>query len=150
MSKSISSADATAAVNGLNYPLKVLVAWGEAIAGNEDIRLWLTKSDYPELGLFCHALSNQSSAREWLVKNGHPQLQALISGIEGREPALRWLLDHGFADLHQMALAADGDAKAMEELKATKPLLAVLAAKMEFVKDRIEENKHDFHRLYSS
>ena len=34
------------------YPVKVLVAWGEAISGNAEFRDWLLGNGYPELGLF--------------------------------------------------------------------------------------------------
>ena len=33
------------------YPEKIVVAWGEAISGNIEIRDWLMKNNYPELGL---------------------------------------------------------------------------------------------------
>ena len=44
------------------YPPKILVAWGEAISGNGEIRDWLIKNGYPELGLFTFALRNKDDA----------------------------------------------------------------------------------------
>ena len=40
----------------MQYPAKVLLAWGEAISGNREIRDWLMQNGYPELALTCHAL----------------------------------------------------------------------------------------------
>ena len=51
------------------YPEKILLAWGEAIGGNVEIRDWLLKEGYPELGLFCYALYFDKKSCEWLLKN---------------------------------------------------------------------------------
>ena len=37
------------------YPAKVLLAWGEAIMGHAQLRDWLIKNGYPELGIFTFA-----------------------------------------------------------------------------------------------
>ena len=71
----------------LTYPPKILLAWAEAIKGNKEIRDWLIKNGYPELGLFTFALRNKRDAREWLVTNKFHHLMALISGVEGDEEA---------------------------------------------------------------
>ena len=63
------------------YPIKVLVAWGEAISGNEAFRNWLLGNGYPELGLFVHALHNQDEARNWLLNEGFPELMALVGAL---------------------------------------------------------------------
>ena len=52
----------------LAYPKKILVAWGEAISGNSEIRDWLMKNGYPELGVFVFALHLKPDARQWLIK----------------------------------------------------------------------------------
>ena len=52
------------------YPIKVLVAWGEAISGNGEFRDWLLGNGYPELGLFVHALHNQEARA--VAKRGSP------------------------------------------------------------------------------
>lgn len=136
---------------GVDYDIKILVAWGESIDGNEKITQWLTKNGYAELGLFHYALRNEPRSREWLFKNGFPHLLALINGIEGHEKALEWLKQHGYDLLYEMALTGDGDNGAFERLlQANLKVYAMLAKKMEAVKDKIEENKSDFHRFYSS
>lgn len=136
---------------GIDYDIKVLLAWGESISGNQKLTNWLTKNGYPELGLFFYALRNEPRSREWLLQNGHPHLMALINGIEGNEEALDWLKQHGFDLLHSMALAADGENSEHDKmLRADLKIYAMLAKKMEAVKDEIEENKSDFHKYYSS
>ncbi|MCB0767680.1 MAG: hypothetical protein KDB95_10785, partial [Flavobacteriales bacterium] len=87
-----------------NYPAKVLLAWGEAISGHAELRDWLMKNGYPELGLFTFALRNKPEAREWLMKNGHPHLMAIITGIEGDTKALEWLERNGMSVLKHVAL----------------------------------------------
>lgn len=136
---------------GIDYDVKILLAWGESIDGNEKITQWLMKNGYPELGLFTYALRNEERSREWLMNHGFPHLMALINGIEGNEKALDWLKKNGFSILYQMALIGDGDNDAFELVaKAGLKLYALLAKKMEFIKDGIEENKTDFHKYNSS
>ena len=136
---------------GIDYDIKVLLAWGESISGNQKITGWLTKNGYPELGLFFYALRNEPRSREWLMENGHPHLLALINGIEGNEEARSWLEKHGYDLLHTMALSGDGENEAHEKLlKADLEVFAMLAKKMEAIKDGIDLNKADFHRFYSS
>jgi len=138
-------------LNGINYDIKVLLAWGESITGNMKITEWLTKNGFPELGLFYYALRNEERSRNWLLENKFPHLLALISGIEGDEKALNWLTKHGFHLLHKMALIGDGDEAAFEELaKNDLKIFALLAKKMELVKDEIEANKKDFHKFNAS
>lgn len=135
-------------LKGLPYPDKILVAWGEAISGNAKIRDWLTQNGFPELGVFCFALRNKNDARAWLMKNGHPHLFALINGVEGNKNALMWLKVHKFDLLLKMALAGDGDEEAFEWLVQNNyKILALIAKKIEFIKDQIEENNNDPHRI---
>jgi hypothetical protein len=130
-----------------DYPVKILVAWGEAVSGNAKIRDWLMKNGYPELGLFTFALNNQDEALEWLLKNNFPHLVALINGIEGNRQALQWLEDNGFSKLKMMALAADSNEKATNVLLKSDKLLAMLALKMGAIKDAIERDHNDAHKI---
>ena len=52
-------------IKPINYPPKILVAWGEAISGNSKILDWLMKNGYPELGIFCHALKNDVKGKDY-------------------------------------------------------------------------------------
>lgn len=132
---------------GVKYPAKILVAWAEAIGGNSDIRDWLIKNGYKELGLFTFALRNMDDARMWLMENGSPHLLALINGIEGNKQALQWLESNGYKALSIIALAADGNKSAKEWLLKNDKLLAMVALKMEFVKDEIERDNNDVHKI---
>ena len=126
------------------YPEKILLAWGEAIGGNAEIRDWLLKEGYPELGLFCFALYFDKKASNWLLKNT-PHLLALIKATEGKKDARMWLKAK-FPVLYQVALAADGEVSEMEHLLKTDRLMAGIAQKIKFTKDQIEEANNDVHR----
>lgn len=128
------------------YPVKVLVAWGEAISGNRELRDWLLGNGFPELGLFVHAMHNQQSAREWLQQEGFPELMALCCGTEGDAHAVQWLLNHGHITLANMARAADNDDDAMRILmEEPDRIWATLALKMRSIKNGIEERHNDWH-----
>lgn len=130
------------------YDAKILLAWGESIDGNEKITEWFMKNGYTELGLFHFALRNEPRSREWLMKNGHPHLMALINGIESRKDALTWLKSNGYDILHEMALAADNDDLAFKNLlRPETKAYALLAKKMGFIKNAIEENNRDIHKF---
>lgn len=136
---------------GLNYDVKILLAWGESISGNKKIIEWLMKNGYSELGLFHFALRNEDRSRQWLLDNKFPHLMALINGIEGNKKALEWLKVHGFETLFKMALIGDGHEDVYEELQQSElKLFAILAKKMQIVKDEIEEQNNDIHRISNS
>ena len=126
------------------YPEKILLAWGEAFGGNSEIRDWLLKEGYPELGLFCFALYFDKKASNWLFKNT-PHLLALIKATEGKKDAIIWL-KLKFPVLHKVALAADGEILEMEYLLKNDRLMAGIAQKIKFIKDQIEEANNDVHR----
>lgn len=129
------------------YNAKILVAWGEAISGNEEIREWLMTNGYPELGIFCYALNNDEKSRQWLMDNNFPHLMAVINGIERNQEALIWLGVHKFYILRNIALAADGFEKNMKWLREQHPAFAMLASKMAVVKLKIDDKNYDPHRL---
>jgi hypothetical protein len=133
--------------NGLKYPKKILVAWAEAISGNSEIRDWLIKNGYQELGLFTFALRNMDDARMWLMENGYPHLLALINGIEGNLQALQWLEANDYKMLSIIAHAADGKAEPKNWLIENDKVLAMLALKMEYIKDEIERENNDAHKI---
>ena len=134
--------------NITDYEPKILVAWGEAISGNIKIRDWLTQNGYPELGIFTFALRNKEDARNWLLKNGHQHLMALINAVEGNKNARAWLKHFKYTILEKMALAGDGDEEAFQWLVNNNyKIFAVIAKKIEFVKDEIEEDNNDPHKM---
>lgn len=129
------------------YPAKVLLAWGEAIAGHTGLRDWLTTNGYPELGIFTYALRNREEARKWLMEHGHPHLMAVITGIEGDKRALEWLDRNGMHVLKQVALTGDGNEDAFQWLMDNgHKELAIIGHKMHKVKRQIDEDNSDYHR----
>jgi len=135
------------AIKPLNYSNKILVAWGEAISGNSEIRTFLIKNGYKELGVFCFALTNDRKSIQWLIQNGYPHLSALIKASEGDNIALKWLHDCKMDLLKFMALAIQGDKKALKWLNNKDPFAGQLAHKMKMVKDHIEERNNSVHQI---
>ena len=72
----------------MQYPAKVLLAWGEAISGNQALKDWLAGNGYPELAMACHAIRNHGPSRTWLMEHGFQHLMAMIRGSEGDKQAL--------------------------------------------------------------
>ncbi len=130
------------------YPAKIILAWGEAISGNKDIREWLMKNGYPELGLFVFALQNQDESRTWLMENGFPHLMALINGVEGNPNAILWLRKHQLDVLEKMALAGDNREEALIWLvKNGCHDMAMIAQRIRQVKNDIESGHNDMHKI---
>jgi hypothetical protein len=129
------------------YNAKVLVAWGEAISGKKEFIDILFDLDLPELGHFCYALRNNAEARKWLMNNKYQHLAALIHAAEGNEDALKWLEKHDFIVLKHMALAIDGDRASLSFFRDNDKLIYVLTTKMKAVKDEIEDNNQDPHKI---
>ena len=129
------------------YPAKILLAWGEAISGNTQIRDWLIKNGYPELGIFVFALHLKADARKWLMEHGHPHLMAVISGIEGDPKALEWLGKHDYPVLRKVA-ECGGDEEAFQWLLGNGHReLAMLGLKMWSIKMQIEDDHNDPHKF---
>lgn len=130
----------------MEYPAKVLVAWGEAISGHAGIRDWLIRNGYPELGIFVFALHLKPDARQWLMDHGHPHLMAVIRGMEGDEQALDWLNAHGMQVLRKVAECGGDEAALQWLLREGRRELAMLGLKMWSVKMKIEEDHQDPHK----
>lgn len=131
----------------LVYPAKIILAWGEAIGGNKEIRDWLAKNGYPELYTFVFALNLKQDARDWLMKNKYPHLIALIQGVERNEKALKWLKQNKFEILYHIALAGDGDTHSLNWLKKNQRDFAHLALKIKERKDQIQLDHDDVHKI---
>ena len=129
------------------YPNKILIAWKEAMSGNEEIRNWLMKSKYKELGIFCFALNNDKSSRKWLFENGYAHLLATIEGTEGKEDALVWLQKNNYMLLFHVARSADSYVESKKWLKENDKLMLAISLQMEYIKDEIEDKNIDPHRI---
>ncbi|MEQ9186109.1 MAG: hypothetical protein RLP15_00120 [Cryomorphaceae bacterium] len=138
-------------LKGVNYDVKILLAWGESISGNKKITEFLMKNGYPELGLFHFALRNEERSRDWLMENKFPHLMALINATEGNKGARKWLAEQGFDLLLDMGLSADGDKEAYARLMQSEmKIFAVISKKIESIKDEIEDRKNDPHKFSSA
>jgi len=133
----------------LKYPPKILIGWAEAIGGNTKLRDWFLASDeFKELGMAVHAIYLKDEARDWLMKNGFAHLMAMINGVEGNKEALHWLEKNNMQLLKHLALAGDGNEDSMRWLvKNNHQEFAIVAQKIEFVKNEIEENHNDVHKF---
>lgn len=127
------------------YPEKILVAWAEAISGNAEIRDWLMKNGYPELGLFRFALFFDKPACDWLLKKA-PHLLATIKAVEGKKQAFKWLEVNKLHLLIRLAKAADNNKEELDYLLKNDPLFAAIALRIRLVKNEIEEANNDAHR----
>jgi hypothetical protein len=137
------------ALKPLKYPPKILVGWGEAIAGNKDLIDWfLASEEYKELGLAVHAILLKDDARDWLMANGYAHLMAMINGVEGNQEALHWLEKNNFHVLKHVALAGDGEKDSFSWLiKNGHEEFAMVSQKIKKVKDEIEEDHNDPHKI---
>ena len=131
----------------LEYPSKVLIAWREAIGGNEEFRDFLIKSPYKELGIFCYAILNDKKSRKWLLDNNYAHLLATIEGIEGKESALVFLKKNGFDLLFHFARSADSWEDSQIWLQKKDKLLYAISLKIEYIKDEIELRNQDPHKI---
>ncbi len=132
----------------IQYPVKIILAWGEAISGNSKLRDWLIANGYPELGIFTFALRNDEGSRKWLLDNGHPHLMAVINGAEGNKIAVAWLEKSKLDILAKVARAADNDDEAMLWLhQLDQKEWFMIAQKIRIVKNDIEYDNNDVHRI---
>lgn len=132
----------------MSYPAKILLAWGEAISGSANFREYLMKHGFEELGLFCFALRHDARSRNWLMTEGFPHLMATIRGAEGDALAVEWLRRFGYGNLAEVALGADNDDEAIGRLLARgEREWAGLALKIRSVKNQIEDDNADIHKI---
>jgi hypothetical protein len=84
-----------------NYPVKILLAFGEAIDGNDKIFNWLLKNGYPELAALAKAIRGSDEAFNWLMTNGFPHYAALDMAIVNDKKAYQWLDKYKFHEKDQ-------------------------------------------------
>ena len=51
-----------------HYPVKILVAFAEALEGKDNFYAWLFKNGYHELSALTSAIKGNEEAIDWLVK----------------------------------------------------------------------------------
>ncbi len=132
----------------VNYPAKVLLAWSEAIGGNKELRNWLAQNGYQELSMFVFALNLKEDAMSWLLEKGYPHLAATVAGAEGKKDAIEWLNKYKWDVLAKVALAGDGNQAAFNWLVQNGHReMALVAKKIQVLKDEIEQSHNDVHKI---
>ena len=135
----------------MQYPAKVLLAWGEAISGNRPLKDWLASNGYPELAMACHAIRNHRPSRTWLMENGHPHLMAMVRGSEGDRQAIQWLHQYGFEFLARVGEGADNNDEAIRALIASEQReWAGIALKIRSIKNQIESDHNSAYKISRS
>jgi len=146
--KKKSSFEGITKLQPLDFPSKVISVWSEAIIGNKQCQEILLKSEFKALGIFVYALNLKDDAREWLMVNGYAHLMAMINAVEGNMDALRWLELNKFDILYHMALGGDGDKDAIKWLvKNGHQDMALITKQIEHIKDLIEMENNDVHKI---
>lgn len=130
----------------IDYDAKIMVAWGQAIEGNQDILQWLNDNGYEELVRATYAIYLKEKDREWLQMNGYAHLLAMINAAEGNESAQQWLRTHNFEILYHIAMAVEDEPESFKWLnKHTTPDIFMLAKSIKKVKDQIEFGNNDIY-----
>jgi len=78
------------------YPRKVLLAWGEAMAGNPALTAWLRDNGYAELISCIASIKGNTTADKWLMTKGHPEMLAFVEAINEKVKARNWLVNNGY------------------------------------------------------
>lgn len=94
------------AIQPLNYPPKVILAWNECLKGNVEITNWLLENGYRELVIATSVIHQEETGEKWLMQNGFPHLLAFAHAMDDDEEALKWLEVNKFEKLRRIALAA--------------------------------------------
>ena len=133
----------------VHYPIKILIAFGEALTGNTKIFNWLLNNGYPELAALANSLQTNDEAFDWLMKNGYPQYAALSNAVDDFEDAYEWLKAHKFDLLVLIADASKGDISAIKELenKGLK-MFTIIAKKIQYIKDQQQRAYDDYHKIH--
>ena len=132
----------------MEYPAKVLIAWGEAISGNQPIKDWLAGNGYPELAMACHAVRNHGPSRTWLMEQGYPHLMAMIRRCEGDRSAAGWLRQFGFDYLALVGEGADNQDEAVQVLvQKNQREWAGIALKIRSIKNQIEGEHNSMYKI---
>ena len=72
----------------------------------------------------------------------------ILNGVERKKDAIHWLKYNKLTTLYHMALCADGETDSFEWLiHNNQKEMAMIAKKIEFVKNEIEDNNSDPHKI---
>ncbi|MFW6019449.1 MAG: hypothetical protein ACOCPM_02610 [Bacteroidales bacterium] len=130
------------------YPLKILVAFGEAVDGNIQIHRWLLNNGYPELAALISSLNGSREAEDWLQNNKFQHLLAFHYAVYDDDEARKWLGVYKFNTLARLADATNGYKPAMEYFRKKELSIFIrLAFKIKQLKDQALFDKNDYHKM---
>jgi hypothetical protein len=133
----------------LHYPVKILLAFGEAVSGNRKIFKWLMNNGYPELAALANSLQTNEEAFDWLMKNGYPHFAALSNAIDDDDKAYAWLNKHKFVLLTVLADASRGKKEAINILyKKGLKVFVIISKKILEIKNQQKFNYEDYHKIH--
>jgi hypothetical protein len=133
----------------LDYPVKILIAFGEAVDENNKFLYWLLENGYPELGALANSLHLNTEAFNWLMKNHYPHFAALSKAVYDDKNAMQWLRVHQFALLIQIVEAALNNPDAIDRFrKDNLEIFIILSKKIATCRKRKLDNLSDYHKLH--
>ena len=130
----------------LNYPPKIILAFGETISGNTEILTWLLKNGYGELAALSFAIRGSEDAFHWLMNNGYTHLAALDSAIDNDPKAYLWLKEHDFPFFVIFADACNGKKEALDFM-VQKNLVGMLRVTQKIRSFR-DNQTYDYHKFH--
>jgi hypothetical protein len=126
------------------YPTKILLAFTEAVGGNEDLFEWLLKNGYSELALLSKSLRGGETSNQILIQKKFPQFAAFDAAIHGDVKAIIWLKKNKFVFLIRLADASRGTEIAIQWFKKQDlKIFVLLAAK---IKSYVDNQVYDVHK----
>lgn len=130
-----------------NYPSKVILAWSEAVNGNEPITKWLISNGYPELISCLDSFRGNENADKRLMKSGHPEFVAFVEFINGSKKAKEWLEQFGFdlfITIGDFVNEEDGSAKKLMATGAKEVI--IFAQRLKKFVTEIDFDANDVHK----
>lgn len=88
-----------------DYEPKVLMAFGEALKGDEKFGKFLMSNGFPELTALAAAIHSDTEALDWLMNNDYPEFAILSNAIDNEEHAITWLIKYDCRFLSVFAAA---------------------------------------------
>jgi hypothetical protein len=137
----------------LKYPPKILIAFGEAAAGNKKILKWLIDNSYPELAAVADCIQSRckkcgKEAFDWLIKYNYHQYAALCDSIRGNEDAYSWLKKNKFDFLIIIIDAFFEEKEAIDWLrKEDLDIFVIITQKIKMFLQKKRNDKGDYHKF---
>jgi hypothetical protein len=130
----------------IKYPVKILVAFGEAVDGNDKIFTWLLNNGYPELAALAKAIRGSEEANQWLLKNKFPHFAAFDMAVVNDQKAIAWLKKYKFSFLLVLADASRGSKDAIRLLAVNDLQVFIRIAKK--IKLFTDGQTFDYHKIH--